>query len=180
MTMKDNWIEADSRKPEAGQRVLIAYYDDRGRPMVTIGWYAPRWTIQTSDFADEVDDEYSDELDDYYIREGWVDESVESEFHYRIRYVTHWQPLALHPDLNTGNRTLAPCPNCGSHSVGLITRLRQYGGLPNKKWRTQCKACGAQRATWYSDSNEAITDWNQGSSDLRTRWDGLLKEGCHD
>ena len=91
------WRDADSEKPMPMQSVLIAYTDHHGKPRVTMGWYAPRWTIESSIFEDEVDDEYHEDLDEYYLKEGWVDESWESEYHYRLSRVTHWQPLPNHP-----------------------------------------------------------------------------------
>jgi len=164
------WIDADIQKPKAQERVQIAYYDADDRPRVTIGWYAPRWKIPTSYFADEVDDEYSDELDDYFLKEGWVDESVESEFHYRVRNVSHWQPLATHPDLALGQQTLAPCPHCTSLEVGLAAGLDRSTGAPQKFWHVQCQACGATQLSRYSEPREAIRAWNRSLDTLVNRW----------
>lgn len=94
------WTDASKEKPECQKSVLIAYTDDNGKDRVTIGWYAPRFTIESSSFDGEVDDEYHEDMDEYFIKEGWVDESIESEYHYPIQNVTHWQDKPKHPNCN--------------------------------------------------------------------------------
>ena len=91
------WRDAEQEKPPCQQRVLIAYIDHHNMPRVTIGWYTPRWTLESAMFDGDVDDEYHKERGEYYLIEGWVDESWESEYHYRLDRVTHWRPLPNHP-----------------------------------------------------------------------------------
>lgn len=88
------WVDAEKEKPETRKRVLIAYQDRWKNLAVTIGWYAPRFTVESRTF------DYM--AHEYYLVEGWVDESRESEYHYPIDNVTHWQPLPKHPKLNKG------------------------------------------------------------------------------
>lgn len=87
------WISVEDRLPNARQFVLIAYTAHHGKRRTTMGWYAPAKTVEASDFAEEVEDEYDEETDTYYLKEGWLDESAESEWHYSISNVTHWMPL---------------------------------------------------------------------------------------
>lgn len=83
----DKWISIADAMPHAQQMVDIAYVDHFGRPATTMGWYCPAKTLKSDDFADEV-----------FLKEQWVDESQESEYHYPISGVTHWKPRAKHPD----------------------------------------------------------------------------------
>lgn len=89
------WIDAET-KPRCQKRVLIAYTTHYGKRAVTVGWYTPAKMLESGDFESEIDDEYDEESDTYYMKEQWVDESVESEYHYPICNVTHWMEL---PDL---------------------------------------------------------------------------------
>ena len=89
------WIDAET-KPPCQKTVLIAYTNHHGKRDVTVGWYTPAKTLESGMFGGEVDDEYDEETDTYYMKEQWVDESAESEYHYPISDVTHWMAL---PDL---------------------------------------------------------------------------------
>lgn len=100
------WIVVEDRLPRPQERVLIAYTDHRKRLTRTIGWYSPSKTVESSDFEGEVDDEYDEASDTYYMKEGWVDESQESEYHYRISSVTHWMPIPPHPLFACGDQAL--------------------------------------------------------------------------
>ena len=93
-----NWIPIEDRMPMAQQLVLIAYTKDGSRRAVTMGWYAPAKTVESGYFENEVDDEYNEATDTYYLKEQWVDESRESEYHYSIGGVTHWMPLPELPE----------------------------------------------------------------------------------
>lgn len=93
----DDWINVADAMPRTQQKVDIAYIDDHGIPQTTMGWYCPAKTLEASDFYSEVDDEYDEETDTYYLKEQWVDESQESDYHYPITGVTHWKPRAKHP-----------------------------------------------------------------------------------
>ena len=96
------WIDATAQKPKTQKLVLIAYVTHYGKPAVTMGWYCPTKTIESGNFESEVDDEYDEDSDTYYMKEQWVDESVESEYHYGISGVTHWMPLPEFPsDFNS-------------------------------------------------------------------------------
>lgn len=93
------WIDAEKEKPMCQQFVLIAYTDRHGIKRITMGWYCPRYTLESDLFEDEVDDEYNDENDQYYVKEGWNDGSWEADYHIRIDNVTHWMPLPAHPNI---------------------------------------------------------------------------------
>lgn len=92
------WTSVTDELPKSQKRVLIAYSTDSGKRLVTIGWYAARHTLDAAYFEGEVDDEYDEASDTYYVKEGWVDESVESEYHYPISNVTHWAMLPELPE----------------------------------------------------------------------------------
>lgn len=93
------WIDANKQKPLTKKPVLIAYtVSDHNIPAITMGWYTPSKTVESDSFEGEVDDEYDEENDRYYMKEQWVDESNESEYHYSISNVSHWMPLPDHPD----------------------------------------------------------------------------------
>lgn len=88
-----DWISVDDERPKNQQRVLIAYTTHHGRRAVTMGWYCKAGQVEAERFEGEVDDEYDEASDTYYLKEQWVDESMESEYHYPISGVTHWMPL---------------------------------------------------------------------------------------
>lgn len=92
------WIPAAQRLPPTQKRVLIAYTTHHGKRAVTIGWYCRAKSLDSGAFESEVDDEYDAASDTYYLKEQWVDESVESEYHYPISGVTHWAELPRMPD----------------------------------------------------------------------------------
>lgn len=87
------WIAVADQLPPTQKRVLIAYTTHYGKRAVTVGWYCKAKTLESGMFESEVDDEYDDASDTYYMREQWVDDSVESEYHYPISDVTHWMTL---------------------------------------------------------------------------------------
>lgn len=120
------WRDAEKEKPACQQRVLIAYTDHHGKPRVTVGWYAPRWTLESGMFEGEVDDEYSEERDEFYMKEGWVDESWESECHYPISGVTHWQPLPKHPEALVSNLVNGDVPAGQSCFASHRCTLKHY------------------------------------------------------
>lgn len=88
----DKWISIADAMPHAQQEIDIAYINHHGVPVTTMGWYCPAKTLRA-------DDLYDKETDTFYLKEQWVDESQESEYHYPISGVTHWKPRAKHPDL---------------------------------------------------------------------------------
>ncbi len=92
------WIPVTERLPKPQQFVLIAYRDiySQNPNKVTMGWYVPAKTVE-SNYEGEVDDEYDEESDTYYLREQWVSECRESEYHYSITNVTHWMLLPEYP-----------------------------------------------------------------------------------
>ena len=91
------WIAIEDQMPKTQQTVLAAYTTHLGKQAVTIGWYTPAKTLESGNFESEIDDEYDEATDAYYMKEQWVDESVESEYHYPISGVTHWMPLPDFP-----------------------------------------------------------------------------------
>lgn len=97
----NEWISVTEAMPKTQQQVDIAYTDHHGRLRTTMGWYCPAKTLSSDDFGDDVDDEYNEEDDTYYLKEQWVDESQESEYHYSISNVTHWKPRPIHPQLQS-------------------------------------------------------------------------------
>jgi hypothetical protein len=92
-----NWISVDDTMPKNQQPVLIAYTTIHGKKVVTMGWYARAGEVSTEYFDGEVNDEYDEEREAYFLKEQWVDESIESEYHYQIHNVTHWMPMPAHP-----------------------------------------------------------------------------------
>ena len=91
------WISITNLMPKTQQRVLVAYTTHHGKRAVTVGWYTPSKTLESGNFGGDVDDEYDEATDTFYLKEQWVDESTESEYHYPIYGVTHWMPLPSHP-----------------------------------------------------------------------------------
>ena len=98
---ESGWISVDERLPNNQQRVLIAYECHHRKRAVTMGWHVKAKSIESSYFESEVDDEYDEETDCYYLKEQWVDESRESEYHYPIYRVSHWMPLPKPPEGET-------------------------------------------------------------------------------
>lgn len=92
------WISIADAMPNTQQQVDIAYIDHHGKRQTTMGWHCQAKTLEASSFGGEVEEEYDEETDTYYLKEQWVDESQESEYHYPITGVTHWKPRAKHPD----------------------------------------------------------------------------------
>lgn len=91
------WISVEDALPKAQKQVLIRYLNHHGKLTTTMGWYCPAKTVESGCFDGEVDDEYDDVSDTHYMKEQWVDESSECEYHYPITGVTHWQPLPAPP-----------------------------------------------------------------------------------
>jgi len=89
-----NWVDAKSRRPKAGERVIIALEN----AVVTCGWYAPPLTISEDEFEDEVPTDYSEELDGYFITEGWRDELAYPNYHDEIKDVLFWADFPEHPN----------------------------------------------------------------------------------
>ena len=79
------------------QFVLIAYTDSHGIERITMGWYCPRYTLESDE--DEFYDEYNKEDDTFYLLEGWYDASREAVTSWSINNVTHWMPLPVHPNI---------------------------------------------------------------------------------
>ena len=91
------WISVSDSLPNNQQPVLILYTTHWGKRAVTMGWHTRAKCLEAGRFEGEVDDEYDDATDTYYLKEQWVDESVESEYHYPIQNVTHWMRLPEPP-----------------------------------------------------------------------------------
>ena len=91
------WISVNDQLPNNQQTVLIAYKTNYGKRAVTMGWHVRAKCIESGNFEGEVNEEYDEEADTYYMKEQWVDESIESEYHYTISNVSHWMPLPKPP-----------------------------------------------------------------------------------
>lgn len=113
-----NWISVDDELPKNQKRVLIAYATHQGVRAVTIGWYTKSKSLDSAYFDGEVDDEYDEESDTYYLKEQWVDESNESEYHYSINNVTHWMPLPDLPELDAKEKVDELCAAVESALLG--------------------------------------------------------------
>lgn len=91
------WIDIKTDLPPNGKLVNIAYSNERGRPLVTTGFYRRKFEVEANfDFDDEFD--YDEENDEYYFKEGWSSSCLEAEYVYSISNVTHWQHLPIHPN----------------------------------------------------------------------------------
>jgi len=81
--------------PESGRRVLISWVNELGKERISIGFYAQKHTLS----ADDWDDTAAAELgptDDYYIPEGWYEETWEGEVLYEITGdVVGWAPQPI-------------------------------------------------------------------------------------
>lgn len=93
------WIDVTQGMPKPRQACLAVYTDYHGHKRITMAWHAPARFVDASDFSDEVECEYDEATDTMWLKEGWNDESQESEYHYGINDVTHWMPLPSPPPL---------------------------------------------------------------------------------
>lgn len=100
----ERWISVEDALPNNQQTVLISYTTHWGKRAVTIGWHTKAKCLESGNFESEVDDEYDEESDTYYMKEQWVDESIESEYHYSISNVTHWMPLPNTPSIDEARK----------------------------------------------------------------------------
>lgn len=86
------WIKIENDLPKNQKLVQIAY---KGK-YVTVGWYCRKFEVE-ADFDIDDDYDYDEERDEYFIKEGWRSQCLESEWYYTISDVTDWAPLLTHP-----------------------------------------------------------------------------------
>lgn len=101
--MSDNWISVDESLPKVLKPVFAYVVCKNGYEYVQRAAYTPPKTVLAGIFlSDDYDtselEEYVEEQEDYYVVEGWWEESVETDASYRITgTVTHWMPLPAAP-----------------------------------------------------------------------------------
>lgn len=101
---KSEWISVEDRLPLNAQKVLIAYKRDgfSKKTLITFGWFSEALKNEARSNDGEChDEEYDPKTDSYYLKEQWVSECLESEYHYPITNVSHWMPLPEPPDLGS-------------------------------------------------------------------------------
>lgn len=90
------WIKIGEDLPENNKLVLIAYKNDRGVMLITMGWYCRKHEVEV-DFDIEDDFDYCEDKDQYFVKEGWRSQCLESEWYYTISNVCYWMPLPSKP-----------------------------------------------------------------------------------
>ncbi|MFA5659127.1 MAG: DUF551 domain-containing protein [Oscillospiraceae bacterium] len=95
------WIPTSEKLPEAKQRVLAYYKNQCGKSRIEIACYIPPETILADDFlSDEAEgcDEYDEKNDCYWVKEGWFEDSWESDTNWGITpKILYWMPLSQPP-----------------------------------------------------------------------------------
>jgi len=89
----DGWIIVVEHLPDGNTPVLA--YDGFGTPMRAC--WVPKFIeeIGSSDF--QGDEDYNEANDTSYWPEGWYEWNRHEETHWRIEYISHWQPLPAPP-----------------------------------------------------------------------------------
>ena len=102
------WTSVTEKLPEADTDVL-AYYEADGqfgkRNYTCRASYIPRFTVKLEDKWSDPDyewSEYNEEEDEYYVPEGWYEETSQGDgdymsWHISTATVTHWMELPKPP-----------------------------------------------------------------------------------
>lgn len=100
---ENEWIPVNERLPERLQPVF-AEVKMNEKIFITAAQYVAPKTVLASDFLDdeyrEGAEEYDEEIDDYWVIEGWWENSIEADTNWMLSgEVTHWRPLPSSPEV---------------------------------------------------------------------------------
>jgi len=135
---ENEWIPCETRLPKSLQPVF-AKVKMNGKILITAAQYVAPKTVLSSDFLSEEFDtegieEYDESIDDYWVVEGWWENSIEADTNWNLSgEVIEWRPLPTapeegeckdcggtgevtwdydDPELEATVKAKAPCPKC--------------------------------------------------------------------
>jgi len=99
---ENRWIPVSERLPESLQPVF-AKVKTNGKIFITAAQYVAPKTVLASNFLDdeyrEGAEEYDEEIDDYWVVEGWWENSIEADVNWKLSgEVIAWRPLPAAPE----------------------------------------------------------------------------------
>jgi len=99
---ENEWIPCETRLPES-LRPVFAKVKMNGKIFIVAAQYVAPKTVLASDFLDdeyrEGAEEYDEEMDDYWVVEGWWENSIESDVNWKLSgEVIEWRPLPAAPE----------------------------------------------------------------------------------
>ena len=97
------WYEVKNYPPPSGKRILFFWTNSLGNGRTSIGFFAKKYGIESTEQELEFDIDWVDEDGEEvaYVKEGWYEEGWETEYWGGpIKNVTHWRNLPNPPEID--------------------------------------------------------------------------------